>query len=916
MAGSKDLTETHSRISFFKENPVARAVSTKLVYGRGAFSRPTFGSMADFVPNVQALGKISARTSQSMTDVENIFEVLPDTELAMQILVSSILSPNDLRRPQLSWSVEDCQLDSTVTTALLDIVRDYFEKDYKIKEMLPEMLQDALFWTGSYPLMVVPESSIEDMINKPAVGMEDYRSAFTKEQTLPPLGLLGDGLAPKSEEKTTRTATPSLESMFGVTPEVATDYKASLMFDDKVKVTDNFGAVRIPELVKKLRKARVRDRVYKGSDAMLRKVGAAVEGLGLEEHGLSLTPGVGGKKMTNAQVSHLFYKSPSNRSQQVVRVPTGAEASRASIGHPLAMKLPSDSVIPVHVPSNPSEHIGYFILLDEFGNPLSNAKQSDYYRELSMSKWSKETKSATTRMIEQIRTSTYGGRCSTDLDQASIIELYTRAVEQDLVSRLRRGIYGEDVEIAHTDEVYRIMMARSLANKNTQLLFVPAELMTYVAFDYNQFGVGKSLLEKNKILASIRAILLFANTMAAIKNSVNRRSINIDLDPEDVEPDSTVEMIMTEMARVQSAAFPLATTHPLDIVDGLRNAATSVNVTGNPNYPETKVGVEDLAGSRVLIDDQLDESMRDRYMMGLGITPELIDTTANVEFAAQIVSSNAMLAKRLAIYQEGTGEFTKDHVVKYTTNSGKLMVDMIKVIVEIHKNDRDRIESAVKDAREAKIVSERNPDLDWSVTEQIEHFLDCLKIELPAPDSSKLQNQLEMFNTYAQGLDQLLPTIINERVLEIMMGDDARDYVEPMIEMAKGYYLRKFMAENNIMPELQDLVSTAGTEEEPLDLLEKHTEHANGLAVVMKKLIERIRKKNGVGVDDDATGADSWGADTSSDGAVDDSFSDSDDLSMPDDTEMEEEVEEEPIEEETPAEEPPEDETQEEPEEQ
>jgi len=43
---------------------------------------------------------------------------------------------------------------------------------------------------------------------------------------------------------------------------------------------------------------------------------------------------------------------------------------RKSIGKPMLMKLPTESTIPVFIPGDPSNHIGYFVMLDGNGKPL------------------------------------------------------------------------------------------------------------------------------------------------------------------------------------------------------------------------------------------------------------------------------------------------------------------------------------------------------------------------------------------------------------------------------------------------------------------------------------------------------------------------------------------------------------------
>lgn len=809
----KSLTSPHKKVEWFEKTPIAKAIVTKLVEdpNKGRHSR-NYGADGS-APNLGTLGTIANSTTQSINDAENIFATIPDTELAMQVLVSCILSPNDMRAAELTWSSNQEKLDAELTASLLKIVSEYFEDEYKIKKMLPAALEDALFKTGSYPLMVIPESSIDDIINGRVgqVGIESFKRELDANHILKPLNILGpaDKFDDAQRRTPARPQSAGLESILNDTPTNAT-YDSKI--HDRLYVTDNFATLKLPKAIERITKHRVMSKIHSNGLESLRDIG---------------------------RLANNIYTRRSYRAREMVRVNPTDKSSRATIGHPLVMKLPSEAVIPVHTPSNPTDHLGYYILIDELGNPISRAMDSSYYQDLIDAKNETSNKNAISGLLSRTRR-LQSSRCSANLPMQELMQSYTEVIEQDLLERLRNGAYGKSVEIARPQEIYRIMLARTLAGMNTQILYVPAELITYIAFDYNRLGIGRSLLDKSKLLANIRAILLFGNTMSALNNSIPRREVRITLDEQDPEPEKTVEMMQTEWAKQQSQALPLATTSPLDIVDGIRRAQTSFSVTGNTLYPETNLEVSDVQSGRAMIDNELDERMKERHIMSMGLTPELVDATVSVDFAASIIQSNLLFTKRLAIYQEETVAFIKDHVVKYTFNSGELMSQLIKEIQANGGQALQELKGTLKEeALKSGIIKDTQVD-DASIIELITYFLDSLEIKLPTPDQTKLENQLAAFQSYAASLDAILPAYINEDVLRTMMGPAGSEHVDVIITLVKGYFLRQWLAQNNVMPELQKLITTDNADEQQLNLLEQHSLHIDGLTAAMNELINKI----------------------------------------------------------------------------
>lgn len=850
------MNENKTRVSFFKQNPMAQAVATKLVHGQGLSGNTAqYGTMDQFAPGPHELNVLARRQARAMQDSASIFEVLPDTELTMQVVVSSILSPNDMTRIDLNWKLTECGLPGELTGPMLDLLRDYFEEDYKIKSLLPKIVEDALFKTGSYPIIIIPESSLDDLINtNNAISMESLNPYFDRYNTLAPKGFLASVKQKEPQGKGDKKRNVGIEGYFRGNG-VPTENQPSNI-DDNLLIVDNYETLLIPKILEKHRSQSV-------ASITRTKVRAS-----LEQH--LNTDSNGNKKITPNEFNNLFYRRNSHGASTYTRIKTSDQTSRPNIGHPLDMTVPSDSLIPIHIPGKPDEHVGYFLLTDEFGNPLSYSRNADVYEQFASSRLEGD---AAGNILKRVRDSQSGSASTvTEWTGQKLTEVYQRHVEEDLRERLRRGINGQNVELAHVNDIYRIMLHRTLGKRQSQLVFIPAELVTYFAYDYTNMGLGRSLLDKSKTLASIRAILLFANTMAAIKNSVNHREIGIELDPDDPEPDATVEKLLTEVMRVQDNTFPFTSTSPGDIIPGLVRAGISVAVSGNPNYPETKVSVQDQASQRVEVSTELDDKMRDRHTMALGAVPELVNSSTDVEFAAELLTKNLLFRKQTAVKSEITSQKLTEFVAKYTLNDGKLLADLIE-LVENHRTTlsegvRDR--TIVDDAKDASIVRDRT-DFDSQsapALECINEFIAHLRVELPQIDDTKLEQQMSQFKEYVDALDATLPTFINRESIGMMMGDEAEGMVDSLLAVVKGYYTRRWLANNNVMPELMELLSSNRLEEEPLNLLEKHEEMITGLSSTLMSMAKRLKERF-TPKDENAEHSDSYSSSTPSESTDD-----------------------------------------------
>jgi hypothetical protein len=882
---SKSLKTNTKKIPYLLNNPMLNALAGKLVADPHKGRHVNLYSDGSAAPPIRSLHTIAERTSLSVQDAENIFATLPDVQLSMEILVSCILSPNDMREPTLFWKTKPSKLDPELAGRLVDCLKNFFETDYKLIDMLQPALEDALFKTGSYPVIVIPESTIDDIINNKELAikttkaaLESFSGLFTPDKTtLKPKGYLGKGLTTSKEKKSTKP-TVGMESYFNTFNEPTNEVIGTDIIPGLVTVCDDYALLKVPVALEEIQRQRKAEILANNSFS-------SAMSLGLEAN----------MAQDIQSMAANLYRNPSFMGKEMIRLRVAEKATRAPIGHPLTLHLPSESIIPVHVPSDVTKHIAYFVLVDEYGNPVSVKSDSKYYDQIRNGTVSRSSTKAVSGLLNKTNRLVNGLKCPEDATTQQLLQSYTQMIELDLVERLRNGVDGEAVEIQHPEEVYRIMLARTLAGKRTQILYVPAELLTYIAFDYNDYGIGRSLLEKSKMLASLRALLTFANTMAAVKNSTNRRELVINVDEDDPEPDRTVELIMNEYAKVQSAAIPLATTSPTDIVDGIRNSQTSVKVQGTSAMPEVSLDVNDSASQRVVVDENLMRTFREDHYKSFGLSPEMVDSTVNVEYAATVITSNQLMNKRIALYQARLCRYLVEIVGKYTRSSGKLCAELIKIIRE-YNEETTKSKAKVEEVKEQletgtvglesmveynggkiSLVQKANvktgkPDEPQNTTinfiELLDEFFGSLELSLPSPDNTRLENQLEQFAKYEEALDKILPYYINTEVMRNLVSEQQAENLDSIKEIVKAVFVRHYLAQNNIMPELKALLGVVEGEDQALNIIDSHLTHATELSVTIGNLITAIKESTTKGNPED-TGSGDFSSDSSSSDTTD-----------------------------------------------
>ena len=861
-----ETNKTQRRVDFDSRAKRQHAVVSKIVTDKTrAQGYDEDGNRKPLSPPRSILNAVSDRTASVTRDIESMEQLLPDIELAAQILVSSILSPKDMGAPNLNFTFASSFENDELGGKLLKVISEYFTDDYRINEQLSEILHDILFRKGSYPRMIVPESSLDQIINdRGRVSMESLRDHVNADDmSVSNLGLLGD-IAKGTKSNSVPDSKLSMESLFGTVHGSGRTVPKYTNIHSYISVIDNPDAIKMPGVYKKISHDKTQSTLASRFMTLEARRKDEKQKNQKKRNAEAKEKNVDYGK-TDRDIERNMDKGRQHNLEPVVELRTKYNTDREMIGHPMVVHLSTEAVIPAHIPSNPKEHIGYFVLLDQFGNPISTATATDHYRDLQASFQSTGSENQVSAVLKELRGNAdmgdNGGSTVQSIHEATTA--FADVIERNLLERMRKGMGHDSIELARPNDVYQIMLWRTMQRKHTQMMYVPAELMSYMAFYYNNQGVGKSLLEESRILGSIRVMLMFANTMASIRNSTSRTELGIELDPNDTDPMSTIDMVRDAFMRSRSELYPLGEGDPAAVVKYLQQSGVDVVYSGHPGLPEMKVETNERSPSKVLMDRDLEETLRHQHIMSLGLSPETVDASTGVEFATTLVNSSLLLSKRVALYQRGFEDMQNDFIRKYTENSETLITKLIEVIEE-HGESPEKAEPMVV----------------------VDAFIASMEVELPKPDSATLESQMDSFRSYSDSLDLAMDAWISDEFAILDAEGDVAQYLREMRSAVKAHYLRRWLRENNVFPELEEITELTEDGSPVYDFAESQGKHMDAVLKSMHTYLEKAKKaattrnekldkqqdalgEHAPGADDsgyDADSGDDLGADSGGDG--------------------------------------------------
>lgn len=774
---------TKSMINVINENKQKKISASKIIesnsadlpiLGKLVSDKQRTGSLEDgdyLGINRGILENIHNRIAGSINNNKNIIQLFPENELIIQILVSSILSPKKMTDVQLNYRLnKKVELNPEVSSEILDSIKSYVEENYKIEEELPDILREALFTSGACAYSVIPEAAIDNVINAdlfPSYGMEEYKNRVDV--------VLESFTAPRNLLSQVNNKSKALK------PKASLEELAEhLIGDNLVRLTDNLDILNYNSIKESISSKIIKDSARRGTTISTESI----------------------EKVKYLDIFRDRGTAPGNREVEYLK--NRLETSRKSIGKPMVTKFPTESVIPVFVPGNERNHVAYFVLLDETGKPLSaNINDTDINR---LNSNLHDSKGAQTNVQKAYRNLVSSTDRSTDIE--GLFQTYRSVLEKQLFSTVKSSLYGKSVEVAEKNDIYFLMFTRALQEQRTTLLFVPKEQMVYFAFQYNETGTGKSLLDNLAVQSSLRAILLFSKVMALAKQSIDVTKVNIGLDPNDPDPEKTIEQVQASVLKLRQNFLPLGINNPVDLVNWIQKAGLQFTYENNPRLPDVNIDFENSNMNHTLPESDLEEELRKQSIIALGLPPEIVDNAFSPEFAKTVVNNNVLLSKRVSLYQS---KLEKD-LTKFNNLIINTDEDLRKILKEIISGKKGIVEQGLEEEEKALL----NKNLESFLDYYVDKLSDSITIELPRPEDTDLRNLSEEYDLYKEAVEKTLESVVSSEIFSEDVSGDMSAHIDTLKNVYLHHLLRKWMADNNFLPEVLEI---SGTDVEDVDAI-------------------------------------------------------------------------------------------------
>lgn len=819
------------------------------------------------IPHNQNLVANYQKTVNDQQDIRNILAMNPDAQLAIDIMVHGTLSPNNTLETQLRYT-SDYDKIGPLKSQLLTDIQEIINKHTSLEDNLPRILQDAKYDVGSYALLVIPVNRIRELIQDTTTTNEIRNDGSGVYKVGDTVKKYGHNIHFESAQQTVLNKASAFTVEFTEKSLKFESHQPTLRRKEKKSrpdfyIHDDLSSVTLSHLIKKRR--------------MTAESYSTLEALdGFSTYKAEST--------TNVNSSHIDEVADNRQYtlQDALRIHEDFNTETLDLPH--CVHIPHGSIFVVHTPGNPEEHIGYFIAYDMSGNPVSSSLD---YKSYNPNMNPMMTNDANTSDMGNVVNYAAGNleygphnAFQSMQDQSQKAEVFMALMQDKLVEKIReKG--GEDITLAEHRALFSIMFSRLLANKQTQLVYVPASLLTYIAFEYDDNGNGVSLVVKHKTIGILNSALTLANTNAAINNAVDPKDVRITFDDDETDFDKTTALVLGNISRNTLIAQQLLmSTDTNRQMEHLAQRGYQVSFESHPHFPGTSVEINNLDRERTIPDTDLIDNTKSLLIQSLGSTPEVVDMARNVEFASSYFQTNLTAARRAIADQKIFTKFLNKFIRSYILNAPLILKWMISEI------DKSR---------------ENNPSInDMRTVDVVKAFINSIEVKLPKPDMVKTELLIGAIEQHEKLVDTIIKYTISEDAIPgNLVGDELGNALEMVRAEVKTLIMGEWLASNNMLTdsffkalfnqdkeELTNLMIRMEKQHEfTLEFLSDHTAVVERAIAKVNNKVEAMREAQGEenssssdfsSSDDSGGSGDSGGDDNDSDdgGVSDDPFAD------------------------------------------
>lgn len=734
---------------------------------------------------LEKLKSVSSNSKKMMDEIENLKIMAPELSMAETIIISSIMSPTDLQTDVVSITVDPENVSAETKTKINELLTNYFNDEFKLGPKLVDWLGTAGFHDGAKAIMVLPQSEL-DVLNTVA---DDWDSGYKEEYLKLKQELAASTEALVIDIKDVKEA--DLESQKLIATEALADLKIGeeFMTDNERKKFEDLNAEKDnnDKTVKAVapKTSLIAKDLVENSYKLLRPT---QDGCGvivtrdISELSKSFkeisTVTSQFQKEAERQIFGYEPKEQGNRPQfPVLHISDIIKTNDGDL--PILLEFPADSVIPVCAPGDHKNHLGYFILIDEYGRPVRGEYAFD----------GMENNDMVHRIATNCMRSVYGNRnistfkvsgMSEDQIIDSTYKVFQVAVNYLLKNKLNKyGLKGLNINIH--ESVGKALFFNLLAKNRIKMLFVPEPMMVYYRFDHRDDGTGKTFLEDIRFLLALRCTLMIAKIMAAIDNATKHRVIEVQVDSKNVNPLETMELARQMFINKKA---PNITNDPRTAVESIINQHLSVRPKGMQGVvDDLSITHETQYGQSQMPDDGFLDTINNMIGQGLKIPATVLNNLNEAEYARSVATSNLFFANNVRNWQATIKPFNKKFLINYILSNRQLLDEIKKILDEDLKGSADE-----KTKSNTSQCIQENQD---KVAEDfVKKTLSTVELVLAPPNMSTSKAHFEELNAQTDAISKLLDLIYPD---DIAVNDELRSIMSSLRALIASKLVREFL---------------------------------------------------------------------------------------------------------------------------
>ena len=706
------------------------------------------------------LRPIHEKLSSAKIEAEKLNKLAPEIEQSRILVSSSIMSPNDLQDGEFVFNFEDIpalEEDPDLLKEVTELYNQYFNHVLNLGIKSYDWIGDAMYVSGAKCVLILPVATQIDVRHRTQkeanfnrynseAGFESFKAFIKNNDDYIFSGKklsLADYL--KGYNPTVASLVPAMES-FGVrTP---SEFCSSSKLDYYSKIENNY-------------RNKYGSAYVAGIENMVINLKAKMS----EGDIIRITENTDSFRYVNTSKEHVeediwsklaakygFNNRPVREELVILKANPSKYKHR---GHPTIIELPTEAVIPIFIPGAPNEHLGYFVMLDEHGQPLT---ADDSRAAADTTGCAGGSNAATFEAVfgTSCCNATYFNQSNDYTQMGSLI--FNNLLDGYIRTRMKGILHRDDLQLSRFNALSTILFHRTLASKETTIVFVPPMLMHYFAFDYDKHtGCGKSKTADIQFILSLRTTLMMANVVAAVNDAIEHKKIEFGVD----DKNANVEAIMELIANIFIEKNKLnGSIDPSEIMRDMYSNSLTIIPKGLPGLSDMSVEVQSAQGSSTRIDDQTIEQLNNLLVAQLDVPSAALNQLNEPEYARSLVVGNLFFAKKITRYQHIWCDLMSEFIRVYTLVDipfQEALKKKLSLAVK-HKVKEDLPKAVAK-------MKEYNPNEYDDLNDLPNIIMNSVNVSLPKPNIVVDKTQFEEISNYINNLQTVADKFFNQEMI-------------------------------------------------------------------------------------------------------------------------------------------------------